>query len=387
MISSDAIYRLAIPGVQQLVPYKPGKPIDELQRELGLEKIIKLASNENPLGPSPKALAAIQQALRDLALYPDGSGFSLKQALAVKHNVATGQITLGNGSNEILELIARAFLSPEFEVIFSQHAFAVYPIVTQAVGAQAIVVPALNYGHDLDAMAKKVSGKTRLVFIANPNNPTGTLLSNESLENFLNDLPSNVICVLDEAYFEFVNSNFDPAKNADSAYAQSSVNSDTSLSWLDKYANLVITRTFSKAYGLAGLRMGYSFSSTQIADILNRVRQPFNNNSLALVAAEAALDDDSHLTETLTNNSLGMRHVIDGFKKLGLEWLDSSANFILVNLNRPALPVYHALLQKGVIVRPVDNYELPNHLRVTIGTPEENQIFLAALGDALTHVQ
>ncbi len=370
MNNTDKIYNLAVAGVQQLIPYKAGKPIEELERELGLTQVIKLASNENPLGPGKKALAAIQAALPSLALYPDGSGFTLKQALAGKYAVDASQITLGNGSNEILELVARAFLTPEHEVVFSQHAFAVYPIVTQAVGATAVVVPAMSYGHDLDAMLKAVNAKTRLVFIANPNNPTGTLLSQASLERFINALPGTCVCVLDEAYFEFV----------------SSVESINSIDWLKKFPNLLITRTFSKAYGLAGLRMGYGLSSPEMADILNRVRQPFNNNTLALVAAEAALGDDEHLQHTITVNALGMQQLTNGFKNLGLEWIPSAGNFVSVDLKQAGQPIYEALLRKGVIVRPIGNYELPNHLRISIGTAAENQFFLQALTETLADV-
>jgi histidinol-phosphate aminotransferase len=370
MNNPDNIYRLAARGVQQLIPYKAGKPIEELERELGLARIIKLASNENPLGPGEKALAAIQSALTELALYPDGSGFNLKQALARKYALNVSQITLGNGSNDILELVGRAFLTPGLEAVFSQHAFAVYPIVTQAAGARAVVVPALNYGHDLDAMLHSVTEKTRLVFIANPNNPTGTLLSQASLDSFIDALPASCVCVLDEAYFEFV----------------SGAGVINSIDWLKKYPNLLITRTFSKAYGLAGLRVGYGLSSPQIADILNRVRQPFNNNALALAAAEAALLDDEHLQQTLAMNALGMQQLIEGFKNLGLEWVPSAGNFVLVHLKQPGQPVYEALLSKGVIVRPVGNYELPNHLRISIGTQAENQLFLQALTAVLKRV-
>ncbi len=370
MNNTDKIYHLAVTGVQRLIPYKAGKPIEELERELGLTEIVKLASNENPLGPGKKALAAIQTALPGLALYPDGSGFMLKKALAEKYTVDVSQITLGNGSNEILELVARAFLTPELEAVFSQHAFAVYPIVTQAVGATAVVTPALNYGHDLDAMLQRVTKKTRLVFIANPNNPTGTLLSQASLERFISALPETVVCVLDEAYFEFV----------------SSVETINSIDWLKKFPNLLITRTFSKAYGLAGLRMGYGLSSPQLADILNRVRQPFNNNTLALVAAEAALDDEEHLQQTLTVNASGMQQLTDGFKNLSLEWIPSAGNFVSVDLQRAGQPIYEALLRKGVIVRPIGVYEMPNHLRISIGTKVENQLFLQALSDTLANV-
>lgn len=368
MNNTDKIYNLAVSGVQKLIPYTPGKPIAELERELGLTHIIKLASNENPLGPGKKALAAIQATLKDLALYPDGNGFDLKLALAKKYAVDMSQITLGNGSNEILELVARAFLTPGLEVVFSQHAFAVYPLVTQAVGATAVVAPALNYGHDLDAMLERVTDKTRLVFIANPNNPTGTLLDHGHLEAFIQALPDTCICVLDEAYCEFVGDQ----------------SADNSIAWLKKHPNLLITRTFSKAYGLAGLRIGYGLSSPQLADILNRVRQPFNNNMLALAAAEAALTDTEHLQNTITVNAQGMQFITEGFKNLGLEWIPSAGNFVLVDLKQPGLPIYEALLRKGVIVRPVGVYELPNHLRITIGTQAENQLFIQALTEILT---
>ncbi|MGZ8135917.1 MAG: histidinol-phosphate transaminase [Methylococcaceae bacterium] len=370
MTRMENIYSLAAKGVQKLIPYKAGKPIEELERELGLTEIVKLASNENPLGPGKKALEAIQAALPKLSLYPDGNGFNLKQALARKYGVDVSQITLGNGSNDILELVARAFLTPELEVVFSQHAFAVYPIVTQAVGATAVIAPALNYGHDLDGMLSRVTEKTRVVFIANPNNPTGTLLSQTSLEVFIKALPETCLCVLDEAYFEFVNS-AEPINSID---------------WLQHYPNLIITRTFSKAYGLAGLRMGYSFSSPEIADIMNRVRQPFNNNTMALVAAEAALSDEEYLQQTIAVNTVGMQQLIDGFKSLGLEWIPSAGNFISVDLKQPGQAVYEALLKKGVIVRPIANYELPNHLRISIGTKAENQFFLEALADTLNNV-
>ncbi|MGB4498423.1 MAG: histidinol-phosphate transaminase [Methylococcaceae bacterium] len=364
------IYSLAVEGVQKLVPYKAGKPIEELERELGISNIVKLASNENPLGIGQKARDAIQNVMADLALYPDGSGFNLKKALAKKYNVDAEQITLGNGSNEILELVARAFLTPENEVIFSQHAFAVYPIVTQAVGAKAVVTPAINYGHDLLEMFERITPKTRLIFIANPNNPTGTLLKQEAIEHFVGLLPPHVICVLDEAYFEFV----------------SQTEAVDSVSWLQKFPNLIITRTFSKAYGLAGLRVGYSLSSVACADLLNRVRQPFNNNSLALVAAEAALNDAEHVRATVENNAAGMKQLTDGFEALGLNWIPSAGNFVSVDLDQAGAPIYEKLLRKGVIVRPVDVYEMPTFLRISIGTPAENAKFLNALKDVLSDV-
>lgn len=363
MSNSDCLFNLALPGVQKLVPYIPGKPIEELQRELGLTQIVKLASNENPLGMSPKAIAAIQNALPDTHRYPDGSGFKLKAALAAKFTIETNQITLGNGSNDVLEIIARTFLNAEFNAVFSQHAFAVYPIVTQAVGATATVVPAIDYGHDLKGMLNVVNEKTRLVFIANPNNPTGTLLKSTELKAFIAALPEGVLCVLDEAYFEY---------NTDNEKANS-------IQWIQEYPNLIVTRTFSKAYGLAGLRVGYSISHPIIADLLNRVRQPFNNNNLALVAAEAALNDEAYLQQSVLLNTQGMKQLTQAFQQLNLAWIPSAGNFVSVDLNQPAMPIYQALLRKGVIVRPVANYEMPNHLRISIGTEVENQMFIDAL--------
>lgn len=361
---------LAIAGVQQLVPYVPGKPVDELQRELGLTEIVKLASNENPLGTGTKVAEAIQATLPELTRYPDGSGFALKAALSAKLGVQAEQITLGNGSSEILELMVRTFVTPDLEVVFSQHAFALYPILTQAVGAKAKVVPAKQYGHDLTAMQAAITDNTRLVFIANPNNPTGTLLPQDELERFIVALPSHVLCVLDEAYYEFV----DPSVRSES------------LAWPIRYPNLIIARTFSKAYGLAGFRIGYGISSPDVADLLNRVRQPFNCNMLALAAAEAALGDSDYLKQTLATNNAGMLQLTSAFKELGLEWIPSSGNFVSVNMNQPGLPIYDALLRKGVIVRPVANYEMPNHLRVSIGTERENQVFIDALREVLSGV-
>ena len=361
---------LALTGVQHLVPYVPGKPIEELQRELGLTEIVKLASNENPLGTGGKVTAAITAALPELTLYPDGSGFALKAALSAKLSIAPEQITLGNGSSEILELVMRTFVSPESEVVFSQHAFALYPILTQAVGAKAVVVPAKDFGHDLSAMRNAITDKTRLVFIANPNNPTGTLLAKDELQAFIASLPAHVLCVLDEAYYEFVS----PELRADS------------INWPLLYPNLLIARTFSKAYGLAGLRVGFGISSVDIADLLNRVRQPFNNNALALVAAEAALSDEDYLQKTLANNQAGMSLLSNAFQDLGLTWIPSSGNFVAVDVKQPGIQVYEALLRKGVIVRPVANYEMPSFIRVSIGTAIENQKFISALTQVLSSV-
>jgi len=359
--------QLALPGVRKLTPYQPGKPIAELERELGIAHIVKLASNENPLGPSPKALQAVRAGIAELHLYPDGGGFELKAALAAQLGVDAARLTLGNGSNDVLELVARAFLSPENSAVFSQYAFAVYPIVTQAVGAQARIAPARDYGHDLDAMAGLIDADTRLVFIANPNNPTGTYLRRDELRAFLARLPAHVLAVVDEAYFEYV---------AEPDYPDAT-------QWLGDFANLIVTRTFSKAYGLAGLRVGYAVSSAEIADLLNRVRQPFNVNALALAAAAAALSDDGHLRRTVALNRAGLAQLAAAFAARGLSYIPSVGNFITVALGRPAAPVYDALLREGVIVRPIANYGLPTHLRVTVGTAEQNQIFLAALDRVL----
>lgn len=354
---------LTAPGISALSPYIPGKPIAELERELGICGSIKLASNENPLRLSPKIKEAILANWDDLSRYPDGSGFTLRQALAKRHQVAPEAITLGNGSNDALDLIARTFLYPGVEAIFSQYAFAVYPICTQAVGATAKIATAHNYGHDLTAMAALITERTRVVFIANPNNPTGTWLNAAELQKFMQVLPPQVLVVVDEAYFEYV---------TEPEYPNTSC-------WLDAFPNLIVTRTFSKAYGLAGLRVGYALSHPDIANLLNRVRQPFNVNSLALAAATAALLDVEHLQQTVHCNSAGMQQLIDGISALELTWIPSVANFITINLNMAAGPIDQALLKMGCIVRPLTAYAMPQHLRISIGLPEENARFLKAL--------
>ncbi len=357
------LFSLATSGVAGLQPYHPGKPIDELQRELGLDEIIKLASNENPLGPSQKVLDAIAST-KDLSRYPDGNGFVLKKALADKHNIDMNRITLGNGSNDILEMVARALVNTEHQVIYSQHSFAVYPIVTQAVGAEHIVVPANEWGHDLPAMLAAITNKTRLMFIANPNNPTGTWINSEHLRHLLENIPDHVIVLVDEAYFEYA--------SAEEDYPDASL-------WLNDFSNLIVTRTFSKAYGLAGLRVGYGLSHPDIANLLNRVRQPFNNNSLALVAAETALQDDQYIERSVKVNQSGMQALINAFDELDLEFIPSKGNFICVDLKQPADDCYQALLKAGVIVRPVANYGMPNHLRISIGLESENTRFINEL--------
>lgn len=360
---------LAQPGVQQLSPYVPGKPVDELARELDIDPatIVKLASNENPLGASPRALAAIRDELAELTRYPDGNGFALKSLLSSQCGVQLDQVTLGNGSNDILELVARAYLAPGLNAVFSEHAFAVYPIVTQAVGADGHVVPAREWGHDLPAMLKAIDSNTRVVFIANPNNPTGTWFDANALNEFLQDVPERVLVVLDEAYIE---------------YAEGGELPD-GLEFLSAYPNLLVSRTFSKAYGLAALRVGYALSSAVVADVLNRVRQPFNVNSLALAAACAALQDTEYLAESRRLNDAGMHQLQEGFRELGLSWIPSRGNFIALDLGQLAAPVYQGLLREGVIVRPVANYGMPNHLRITIGLPVENTRLLEALAKVL----
>jgi histidinol-phosphate aminotransferase len=363
--------------IRAIAPYQPGKPIAEVARELGIdeERIVKLASNENPLGPSPKARAAIEAALPELARYPDGSGFELKRALAARYRIPPKQIVLGNGSNDVLEMAAIAFLGPGSSAVFSEHAFAVYPLATQARGARGIVAPAKRYGHDPEALCRGVACDTRIIFIANPNNPTGTLLAAEEVEQLLRAVPPHVIVVLDEAYNEYL--------PQEARY--------DSLPWLARQANLVIVRTFSKAYGLAGLRVGFALCSTRVADLLNRVRQPFNVNSLALVAAEAALGDTAFVAETHALNLTGLRQLTDGCARLGVKWIPSYGNFVSVEIPRgngeaQAGRVFEELLREGVIVRPVGGYGLPDHLRVSVGLPEENDRFLAALGKVLGKV-
>ena len=358
---------LTAPGISDLKPYVPGKPLSELERELGISESIKLASNENPLGASPKVAEAINAALSDIARYPDGGGFELRQALAKKHGISADRITLGNGSNDVLDMVARVFLQPGSESLFSQYAFAVYPISSQAVGAKLVVAPARDYGHDLAAIRDLVGPETRVVWIANPNNPTGTWLGRDELHAFISDLPTDVMVVLDEAYTEYV-------QQAD--YPDGT-------EWLEQFPNLIVTRTFSKAYGLASLRLGYALSHPDVADLLNRVRQPFNVNSLAQVAALAALQDEAFIAESVTINQAGMRQLEEGVTVLGLSYISSVGNFLCVDFERDAAPIDQALLRLGCITRPLANYGMPNHLRVTIGREAENARLLESLGEVL----
>ncbi len=369
-MNDTAWIELASPSVQGLSPYVPGKPIEELERELGIQGAIKLASNENPLGPSPQVLEAIRTHAAKGHLYPDGGGFALKRELASQLGVRPETITLGNGSNDVLDLIARAYLGEGRGAVISAYAFAVYAISTQAAGglvqeAQALPAdhPSQPLGHDLEAMRRAVDARTRVVFLANPNNPTGTWVEGAELRDFIASLPPQVLVVVDEAYVEYVDR---PGFTS-------------ALEWLDAFPNLVVTRTFSKIYGLAGLRVGYALSNPQVADVLNRVRQPFNVGLLALEAARAALQDQAHVRRSQEVNRAGMAQLRAGLSALGLSALPSLGNFLCIDLQRPAMPVYEGLLREGVIARPVGNYGLPRHLRVSIGLEEENARFLSAL--------
>jgi histidinol-phosphate aminotransferase len=353
----------AAPGLAALRPYVPGKPLSQLEREYGVTESIKLASNENPLGPSPAVRGAIERELDQLTRYPDGGAFELRRALAQRHDVDPACVTVGNGSNDVLDMIARTFLWAGRESLFSEHAFAVYPLSSTAVGATLVQAPARDYGHDLDAMRGLLSDRTGVVWIANPNNPTGTRLGRDALRPFVEAVPGDVIVVIDEAYFEYVDADDHP---------------DTS-QWLDDFPNLVVTRTFSKAYGLAALRVGYGLSHPDIADLLNRVRQPFNVDSLAQAAAIAALQDGDYLRRSVEMNRRVMAQLIEGIERLGLGFIPSSGNFLTIDLGRDAAPVDQALLQQGVVTRPIANYGLPRHLRVSIGLPQEIERFLATL--------
>lgn len=352
--------------VRAISPYQPGKPITELAREMGLpvEKIVKLASNENPLGMSPKAQKAVEAQISGVARYPDQ--FDLIRKISELTGLGMEQIVLGNGSNDLLDLIARVFLAPGRSAVFAQHAFAVYPLATLSAGAELITVPAKNHGHDLDAMLAAIRPETRIVWIANPNNPTGTFVPYAEVHAFMTKVPADVIVVLDEAYNDYL----PPSERQDAGQ------------WIKDFPNLVITRTFSKIYGLAGLRAGYALASSPVADLMNRIRQPFNVNNLALAAAIAALDDHVFVAESYELNRRGMEQIIAGLKRLGLEHIPSHGNFVTFRLDNAAA-TNQKLLQQGVIVRPIAGYGLPEWLRVTIGTEPENAIFLQALAKAL----
>ncbi len=353
--------------VLTLKPYQPGKPVEELTRELGITDVVKLASNENPRGPGRAVTDALAKAGQALSRYPDGSGYRLKRKLSAHLRVAPESITLGNGSNDVLELLARVALSPGAEAVVSAHAFVVYPLAVIANGGKLVTVPARDWGCDLDAMAAAITPRTRLVFIANPNNPTGTWVSKRALTDFLGRVPDHVLVVLDEAYFEYVEHDEFP----------------DGVELLSAYPNLVVTRTFSKIHGLAALRVGYAVSHTAVADVLNRVRQPFNVSSIGLECAEAALGDVEFVRTSRELNRDGMKQITSGLDQRGVAYIPSMGNFLCVDLERPAGPAYEALLKLGVIVRPIAGYDMPNHLRVTVGLPAENARFLDALGQVI----
>jgi len=356
----------ALSYVRAISPYQPGKPITELAREMGIpvDSIVKLASNENPLGVSPKAKKAVEAALNGVERYPDQ--FDLIKAVAERSGVSQNQVVLGNGSNDVLDLVARVFLAPGRSAVFAQHAFAVYPLATLSTGAELIVTPAKNYGHDLDAMLAAIRPDTRIIWIANPNNPTGNFLPYPEVRAFLEKVPKDVVVVLDEAYNEYL----PPEERADTA------------AWIKDFPNLVVCRTFSKIFGLAGLRIGYALAAAEVADLMNRVRQPFNVNNLALAGAVAALDDYDFIAASYELNRLGMAQIVAGLSHLGLEYIPSFCNFVTFKAGDGAA-VNQKLLQQGVIVRPIGGYGLPEWLRVTIGTEPENARFLEALEKAL----
>ena len=371
---SKSFLELATTGVQQLTPYQPGKPVEELERELGLTGSIKLASNENPLGPSQRALDVIADIAPTINYYPDGGGYALSDKLAKKHQVDASCITLGNGSNDILELVTRAFLTPQHSAVFSEYSFAVYPIVVQAVGATAHVAKAFSQdhgtmplGHDPEALLAQIDDSTRIIFIANPNNPTGTWLTPDVLEDLFCRIAQDVIIVLDLAYTEYMDEDVKPPLGK----------------WLQQFPNLVVTHTFSKVYALAGLRIGYSISNPEIADILNRVRQPFNTTSLAQAAAIASLDDEEHVINSVSMNNAGKAYLQGAFSEMGLRYLPTMVNFISVNVEQDGKALYQRLLQRGVIVRPVANYAMPEYLRITIGTQQQNERFIETFRQCL----
>jgi len=363
----------ALAQIRQLHPYSPGKPVEELERELGIGNAIKLASNENPLGCSPRVETAIRAAAEQIELYPDANAYYLKQQLARKLGVGENQITIGNGSNDVLDLIARSFLERGVEAIFSEYAFMVYAMVTQACGATGKVAPAMAadsaspYGHDLDAMRALLSERTRAIFIANPNNPTGSWLEADELLAFIDSIPAHIAVVVDEAYFEYVEADDYP----------------DCLQWLARFPNLIVTRTFSKIYGLAGLRIGYAVSSPELCDLFNRVRQPFNGNSLALAAARAALDDDDFVAESRDCNRRGLASMQRWFDEHGIDYIPSVGNFVTAHFGEASQRIYQGLLERGVIVRPVANYGLPEYLRISVGTAEQLERLYAALEEIL----
>jgi len=356
------------PTLKDLPTYQPGRPIEEVARELGMPaaQIIKLASNENPLGPSPASLQAMQHVLANINLYPDGNAFYLKHKLADKLTVQPENLILGNGSNEIIEFVGHAFMQPGAEVIVSQFCFAIYPLTAKLFGADVITVPAVNHGHDLPAMLAAITPRTRVLFVANPNNPTGTVVSKQELMDFAGRVPANVLLVLDEAYIEFLD---DPADFIPEIRRA-------------QKTNLLLMRTFSKIFGLAGLRLGYGIGNPELITALEKIRQPFNINSIAQAGALAALDDAEHMRRTRENNAAGLKLYADAFQKLGLEFVPSAGNFILVRVGE-GQRVFEAMQKLGVIVRPMGGYQLPEWIRISVGTPEQNDRCVGALKTVL----
>ena len=355
-------------GIDDLSPYEPGKPIEDLERELGINNAIKLASNENPMGPSPRIFDSIEAVLKETHRYPDGNATRLKSTIASKFNVQDEQVTIGNGSNDIIEFVARIFLSKEDSAIYSEHAFAVYPLVVKAVGAKGIEVPAKNFSHDLDQMLESLQDNTKLIFIANPNNPTGSFIEYDQLISFLEKVPENIIVLLDQAYFDY------------SAFETKDIEFDI----LNRFPNLIMSRSFSKAYGLAGFRVGFCVSSREIADYLNRVRQPFNANSLALYAAEKALEDQNFIDKCLQLNFEQKEILFEELMSLGYDCLPSRGNFISFDCKQDSREAFNKLLMEGVIVRSLAVYKMPNYLRVSVGLPEENFAFLEKIRQTLS---
>lgn len=366
MIKED-FHSLANSTIRNVTPYQPGKPIEEVERELGITSAIKLASNENPLGASPAAIHAAQQAALKIYFYPDAGCYVIKKSLANFLNIDTTQLTMGNGSENILELIIKSYLTSHDSAVISQYAFLTIPLLINSYGAELITSPARSFGHDIHKMIAAIKKNTRIVFIVNPNNPTGTYTNEKELLFLLNSIPKNILIVIDEAYYEYINQDDYP----------------NTVALLNHYPNLIITRTFSKAYGLAGLRLGYAISSPDIADILNRARLPFNVNNIVICSAQAALLDQEHIQKSIALIHQGMLHLEEEFKSLKIDYIPSLGNFITLNTKQDARNVYQNLLYQGVIVRPLHAYDMPTYLRVTIGTHEQNEKLLQALKTVL----
>ena len=360
------VKNLIRPNIASLQPYPPGKPIEEVKRELGLKEVIKLASNENALGPSPKALEAIKKSLEEMNLYPDGNAFYLKRKLAQHWEIAEDEILVGNGSDEIIRMIVETFLNPGEEIIMGSPAFIIYYIAATVMDGKVIEVPLKDYTHDLEAMLKAQTPKTKIIFIANPNNPTGTMVDAQAVDSFMREVSEDVIVVFDEAYYEYTPDDF-----------------PETLNYVREGRNVLVLRTFSKIYGLAGLRVGYAMGKKEIFREMNRIRQPFNVNRVAQIAAMAALDDKEHVEESCRMNGAGKKFLYQELGALGIEYVPTAANFILINMKQSGREIYQKLLNKGIIVRPMDGYSLPDFIRVTIGKPRENEKFIAALREVV----